>query len=110
MLRVFPRVAPIFLAAAAAGVLSNSAFPEDRSAWFKSLTQPGTGMSCCDIADCRRTEADWREGQWWANVEGRWTPIPKDKELSKNSIDGDAYVCSGAGRRVYCFVPPDMAM
>ncbi len=41
---------------------------QDRGSWFKSLKQPGTGYSCCDISDCRRAEADWREGQWWAVV------------------------------------------
>jgi hypothetical protein len=83
---------------------------EDRGAWFKSLRQPGTGMSCCDIADCRRTKADWHNGQWWAVVEGTWTPIPPNKELSKLSLDGDAYVCSGIARTIYCFVPPTMSM
>ena len=75
--------------------------------WFKSLKQPGSGFSCCDISDCKRTEADWRGGQWWAVVSGEWTPIPRDKELDKQSIDGDAYVCSSPNRRIYCFVRPD---
>ena len=75
-------VAFLFAASAAAA--------EDRSAWFKSLVQPDTGYSCCDISDCRRAEANWRDGQWWAVVEGEWTPIPPQKELSKRSIDGDA--------------------
>lgn len=83
---------------------------EDRGAWFKSLKQPVTGASCCDISDCRRAEAEWKNGQWWADVQGEWTPIPKDKELNKASIDGAAYVCSGLARRIYCFVPPTMTM
>ena len=81
---------------------------QDRHAWFKSLTQPDTGVSCCDISDCRRTEADWRNGQWWAKVEGAWTPIPHNKELDRQSIDGDAYVCAGMKRTIFCFVKPDM--
>ncbi len=80
---------------------------QDRSSWFKSLKQPGTGISCCDISDCRRAEADWRDGQWHAVVEGEWTPIPPEKELDKESIDGDAYVCSSPTRRIYCFIKPD---
>lgn len=83
---------------------------EDRAAWFKSLRQPVTGHSCCDISDCRRTDADWRGGQWWAVVGGEWTPIPPDKELEKQSIDGDAYVCSSPSRRIYCFVRPTLGM
>lgn len=77
--------------------------------WFKSLKQPGSGFSCCDKSDCRRTDADWRAGQWWAVVSGEWTPIPQDKVLlDKQSIDGDAYVCSSPNRRIYCFVRPDI--
>jgi len=90
--------------------LATSAVAEDRSAWFKSLLQPDTGYSCCDISDCRRADANWHDGQWWAVVEGQWTPIPPQKELSKRSIDGEAYVCSSPTRRVYCFVKPDLAM
>jgi hypothetical protein len=86
------------------------AFSEDRGNWFKSLKQPDTGYSCCDIADCRRTDADWHGGQWWAVVGGQWTPIPPDKELKKQSIDGDAYVCSSPTRHIYCFVRPALAM
>lgn len=99
-----------------AGVLSAisltfaaSAQSEDRGAWFKSLKQPKTGYSCCDISDCKRTDADWRGGQWWAMVKGEWTPIPPEKELDKLSIDGDAYVCSSPTRRIYCFVKPNLS-
>jgi hypothetical protein len=87
-----------------------AASEQDRGSWFKSLRQPMTGFSCCDISDCRRTDADWRQGQWWAVVSGEWTPIPPDKELEKQSIDGDAYVCSSPTRRIYCFVKPTMGM
>jgi hypothetical protein len=83
---------------------------EDRATWFRSLKQPGTGMSCCDISDCRRTEAEFRDGQWHAIVNGDLTPIPPEKVLhDKPSIDGDAYVCHGTAT-IYCFVPPTMAM
>ncbi len=96
--------------AAAAEVNATSVSP-DRHAWFKGLTQPDTGASCCDISDCRRTTADWRNGQWWATVDGQWTPIPQSKVLqNKPSIDGDAYVCSGLSRTIFCFVKPSMAM
>ena len=83
---------------------------EDRHAWFEGLKMPGTVIPCCDISDCRRTTADWRGGQWWATVDGQWTPIPPNKELSKRSIDGDAYVCASKNRYVYCFVKPDLTM
>jgi hypothetical protein len=71
-------------------VLGFPADAQDRGSWFKSLKQPGSGFSCCDISDCKRTEADWRGGQWWAVVSG---DPPRDR-ADKRSIDGDAYVCS----------------
>ena len=85
---------------------------EDRATWFKSLKQPGSEAPCCDISDCERTEADWRDGQWWAIVRGVWMPVPRDRELSIPSIDGAAYVCSSYARdrMIFCFVPPNMAM
>jgi hypothetical protein len=86
------------------------AHAEDRGAWFKSLRQPNTGISCCDVADCRRTDANWHGGQWWAIVEGEWTPIPPEKEVDRQSIDGEAYVCSGRSHRIYCFVKPSLSM
>jgi hypothetical protein len=82
----------------------------NRASWFHSLKQPVTGMSCCDIADCHATQADWRQGEWWAKVEGEWQPVPKSKLLKKTSIDGQAYVCSGPSRVIYCFVPPVLGM
>jgi hypothetical protein len=116
-MRLLPTSVAILLAAAvpaAAGEVNatplprTSAIGQDRHAWFKSLTQPDTGVSCCDVSDCRRTDADWRNGQWWAKVDGAWTPIPHNKELNRQSIDGDAYVCAGTTRTIFCFVKPDM--
>ena len=100
----------VFLACLMAVSFAGLAKAEDRSAWFESLKMPGTGISCCDISDCRRTKADWRNGQWWATVDGDWTPIPPDKELSKRSIDGDAYVCASPTHHIYCFIKPDLVM
>jgi hypothetical protein len=84
---------------------------EERGTWFQSLKQPGSGISCCDVADCHQTSADWRDGQWWAIVRSKWTAIPRDRVLGKKSIDGEAYVCnseSGSLPTIYCFVPPNM--
>lgn len=98
-------------------IASRDGNAEDRGAWFKSLKQPATGASCCDISDCRRTEATLnviqnaageRVDQWIADVEGEMTPIPSEKVLDKKSIDGEAYVCSGYGRKIFCFVKPDI--
>jgi hypothetical protein len=90
-----------------------------RGDWFRSLMQPGKpDVSCCDISDCKRTVAEWKDGRWWADVRGKWRPIPAESVLvTPRSIDGDAYVCSAeearADRhfiepRIYCFIPPDI--
>ena len=96
--------------------MSHAGSPD--GAWFEGLRQNQTGASCCNIADCKITHADWRGGeggQWWAAVPGgddltsKMTPIPRDKELrNKQSPDGEAYVCSGYDRRIYCFIPPNL--
>jgi hypothetical protein len=96
------------LAVAALGLPAHAA--GDRASWFHSLRQPQTGMSCCDVADCHATEADWRGHGWWAKVDGEWEPVPGEKLLKKTSIDGRAYVCSGPQHVIYCFVPPVLGM
>lgn len=120
---MFMRYAAMVAAVAASTATSSAGTPD--GAWFQSLRQPITGASCCDIADCKITSAEWRqnkppalagisgsspepEWQWWAEVQGQWTAIPRDKELKKQSPDGEAYVCSGYGRRIYCFIPPNL--
>lgn len=99
----------------------------ERGDWFKRLRQPETGKSCCDIADCIRTDADWRNGRWWAEIRGHWVPVPPAAIVSDTtSIDGSAYVCAavmplGFARPlsaemevqilrdgIFCFVPPDL--
>lgn len=85
-----------------------------RGDWFKSLKQPDTGMSCCDISDCRQTEAKWVGDQWAARVRGVPRLIPNSKVLkSPHSIDGEAYVCASESgppesALIYCFIPPTM--
>ena len=80
-----------------------------RNEWFQSLKRP-SGGSCCNLTDCRATEAEDRNGVWWAIVREKWTRIPPEVVLQKPlSIDGDAYVCSSTGYGtpiIYCFLPP----
>ncbi len=47
--------------------------------WMRSLTRPDTGTSCCNLNDCNPTDAEWREGQWWAVYKGAWRAIPPEK-------------------------------
>lgn len=113
----------LLLAAIALAVIAwaiGTAHAQDRGAWFKSLKQPDTGVSCCDVSDCRRTNARWEGEGWQAVVNGEWRTIPANKVLQKpHSIDGDAYVCNGpewhdddgggsSPGLIFCFIPPDM--
>ena len=100
------RLGGVFLASFMAVSFATFARAEDRHSWFQGLTMPGTAIPCCDISDCRRTRADWRNGQWWATVDGQWTPIPPARELTKRSIDGSA----SPNHYVYCFIKPDLVM
>lgn len=123
------RTLPVALAAVVMLCLPAGAQEQDRGAWFQSLKQPGSNLSCCDISDCRQTKAEWREGQWFAMVEEKWMPVPPERVLLKpHSIDGEAYVCNTASRpagedyspgigivpvgpstaSILCFIPPTM--
>ena len=93
--------------------------PIDRGAWFKSLAQPDTGLSCCDISDCHPTKSEYRGNTWWAEIAGKMVEVPANKVLPKASIFEDAVVCNSdptgfadGSRRspptIYCFVPPPM--
>jgi len=83
---------------------------QSRADWFKSLRQPNTGYSCCDISDCKVLQAgdvDWQDGGWKANVDGEWTSIPEEKILTdKMHPEGLGVVCASPTRRIYCFIKP----
>lgn len=106
------------LLALAAIVTVTAAEGQDRGAWFKSLKQPGSGFSCCDVSDCKKTDAEWRDGQWWADYKGVMIPVPPKTEIDVLSLDGSAYLCANPNYSaanghipqptVYCFVKPGM--
>src|SRR5260370_23447441 len=53
------------------------------SPWFQSLSVPGTGISCCSIADCRPTEYRTEEDHYEALIEDKWIAIPRHKLLQR---------------------------
>jgi hypothetical protein len=73
--------------------------------WFQSLSVPGTGISCCSIADCRPTEYRTVDEHYEALIEDRWIAIPPRKVLQRtdNPI-GRAVVCWTPERGIMCFV------
>jgi hypothetical protein len=73
--------------------------------WFQSLRQPGTGMSCCSIADCRKTDFRIQGDHYEALVEGAWVDVPTDKVLSRmDNPTGRAIVCYTPARGIMCFI------
>jgi len=73
--------------------------------WFQSLAVPGTGVSCCSIADCRPTDYRTVGDHYEALIEGKWVVIPPRKVLDRtdNPI-GRGVVCWTPERGVMCFV------
>ena len=78
----------------------------EHAEFYRSLTQPGTGASCCSEHDCRPFD-DWREvGPGYAvRIEGQWHPVPPDRVLAdRPNPTGHAVLCS-IGSNILCFLP-----
>jgi hypothetical protein len=94
----------VFLAARAEAAPPENADPA-LSPWFQSLAVPGTGISCCSIADCRPTDYRTVDDHYEALIEGNWTYIPPRKVLQRTDNPlGRAVVCWTKERGVMCFV------
>jgi len=76
--------------------------------WFRSLRQPGTGVLCCDVSDCRQTIARRSGDGWEAQIPGgNWTPIPPGLILDdKAHPAGIAVLCWRPAAGVVCFIAP----
>lgn len=85
---------------------------QDMGAWYKSLRMPTTGISCCDISDCKRTQARFTEEGWKAKLpDGSWVSVPETRILwDKEHPTGAAVLCASPHPQnygqVFCFVPP----
>jgi len=76
--------------------------------WFQSLHQPGTGVSCCSIADCRQTDYRTNGYGYEALIDGAWLVVPSEKVLHRvDNPTGRAVVCYMPGRGIMCFVTPE---
>ena len=72
--------------------------------FFRSLTIPVTGGSCCNEKDCAFTDS-WRvTGERFEVLhEGKWLLVPHDRVLADKSPTGRAVACVLNGS-VICFV------
>ena len=75
--------------------------------WYRSLRNPSTGIMCCDVSDCRPTEARFVDGSWRAYTpQGIEVQIPPESVLTDQTHPtGSAVLCWQPGQ-VLCFVPP----
>jgi hypothetical protein len=73
--------------------------------WYRSLTAPYSGGSCCSVADCRPVEARLVGEGWEIRVRGIWIEVPPSVVLKRDNPDGRPIACIFAGD-ILCFVPP----
>jgi hypothetical protein len=82
--------------------------------WVQSLQMPGTAISCCSLADCRKVDYRIEKGQLEAFIEERWVAVPKDKVVKRENPTGSAWACYRQyipviqPDDIYCFVLLDL--
>jgi hypothetical protein len=74
--------------------------------WYKELKQPGTTYSCCNDEDCRPTRAYIDdEGNWKADIGGRWVTVPWARVLNQQAPDGRSHICADKNfGTIFCFI------
>lgn len=98
----------MLIASAAVGAPPENADPT-LAPWFRSLAQPGTGISCCSLADCRPVDARITPSGYQIHVKDEWLTVPPEKILrGKENPTGKPVACVLNGQ-VLCFVPGIMA-
>jgi hypothetical protein len=53
--------------------------------WYRSLTTPYNGGSCCSVADCRPVEARLVGEGWQIHVDGAWIEVSPYVVLKRDS-------------------------
>ena len=109
--RIIPPMSAIFLAlAASSGVAAPPVGADPNSPmarWYRGLKMPGNGHSCCDVSDCRPTQARQVNGGWQALAEdGVWLDIPPQLIIEDTVHPGGSAVMCQINHTVLCFVPP----
>jgi hypothetical protein len=97
-------VIPLLVAAAGRAAPPPQADPA-LAPWFEDLRVPGTGTSCCSMADCRPVEYRSVGDHYEALVGRRWIPVPPEKVLHRSdNPTGGAVLCWTPNLGVMCFV------
>ena len=110
-----PRLSGAVLWLASLAVLgigaSDAAPPENADpalhGWFESLKQPGSGVSCCSIADCRPVEYRLVSDGYEAYLDTKWVHVPDEKVLhgTSNPVARGIVCRSPISGTILCFVP-----
>jgi hypothetical protein len=94
------------------GIAASDAAPPENAdpalhGWFESLKQPGSGVSCCSIADCRPVEYRLVADGYEAYLDTKWVHVPDDKVLHGTvNLVARGIVCrSPISGTILCFVP-----
>jgi hypothetical protein len=79
--------------------------------FYSKLVRKDTKTSCCNLSDCRPTEARMVDDHYEVKVDGAWLPVPKEAIQNISAPDGGAHVCAppqvGVTKgKVYCVVLP----
>lgn len=78
------------------------------SAYYRGLTHPTTGVSCCDISDCRTVVSrGTAEDGYQALQEGVWQAVPAGAVIRGHTHPAGSAVLCGRGGVVFCFVPAE---
>lgn len=73
--------------------------------WFNSLQQPGSGISCCSIADCRRTQSRLSGDHYEVFIDDQWKAVPPNAVVDRqDNPTGHAVVCYTPARGIMCFI------
>ena len=111
MLRL-SRAALLLVCFTTLGIAASDAAPPDNAdpalhGWFESLKQPGSGVSCCSIADCRPVEYRLAADGYEAYLDTRWVHVPDDKIIRgmANPIARGVLCRSPISGTILCFVP-----
>ena len=108
----FPGAILWFASFALLGFAASDAAPPENAdpalhGWFESLKQPGSGVSCCSIADCRPVEYRLVAEGYEAYLDAKWVHVPDDRVLHGTSNPmARGIVCrSPISGTILCFVP-----
>jgi hypothetical protein len=75
--------------------------------WIESLKQPGTGVSCCSVADCGPVDYRLASDGYEALLDARWVRVPDSRILRgiSNPMARGVLCRSPISGTILCFVP-----